>query len=149
MPRLALRRRRSADTFPAAAGAIAAGLAVGATLGFLLGELFGPTASRVIRTRRATPDDAPSAASLVDLALTALDADLPLRAARLDVVPVGRQAIEIHGWVDDRRARSRAGRLVADAVAPAKVVNCLLVHGEDDLPWQEQAPEPDADARPA
>lgn len=123
---------------------------MGAAVGFLLGEFFGPAASRVIRTRRATPDDVPSAASLVELALGALDADLPLRACHLEVVPVGRQAIEIHGWVADRRARSRAGRLVADAVTPASVVNCLLVRGEDDLPWtDDHAQTLDADARPA
>lgn len=122
---------------------------MGATVGFLLGEFFGPTASRVLRAGRPAAGTTPSAASLVELALTALDADLPLRAARLDVVPVGRQAIEIHGWVDDRRARSRAGRLVADAVAPASVVNCVLVRGEDDLPWSDDATALDADARPA
>jgi len=49
------------------------------------------------------------------------------------VVPVGRNALELHGWVPDRRARAAAARLVAGAVTVERLVNCLLVRGEDDL----------------
>lgn len=78
-------------------------------------------------------------AELVHDAQSAIEADLSLRDLRLEVVPVGRDALELHGWVPDRRTRAAAARLVASAVPVQRLVNCLLVRGEDDL-----APLPDA-----
>ena len=141
MARFTVRRRREPrPSGLAAAGLAAAGLAVGAALGFLAGELFGPRATRVVRTpHRPRSAGARSVAELVHDAQSALEADLSLRDLRLEVVPVGRDALELHGWVPNRRTRSAAARLVASAVTVERLVNCLLVRGEDDL-----APLPDA-----
>ena len=133
MPRFAVRRRPSRPDGLAAAGLVTAGLALGAALGFLVGELVGPRAARV--TRRGpgpAPEGERSVAELVHDAQSALDADVRLRDLQLEVVPVGRNALELHGWVPDRRARAAAGRLVAAAVTVERLVNCLLVRGEDD-----------------
>jgi len=78
-------------------------------------------------------------AELVHDAQSALEADLMLRELQLEVVPVGRNALELHGWVPNRRTRAAAARLVASAVRVERLVNCLLVRGEDDL-----GPLPDA-----
>jgi hypothetical protein len=135
MARFTVRRRPSTrPTGLAVAGLAAAGLAVGAALGFLIGELVGPRATRVVRTPRRVDDaDTRSVAELVHDAQSAIEADLALRALKLDVVPVGRDALELHGWVPDRRTRAAAARLVASAVPVRRLVNCLLVRGEDDL----------------
>lgn len=129
MPRLTVRRRDDGTAFPT--GVVALGLALGAAAGFLLGEWLGPRATRVVRPR---PSLRPSVAELVHDAQEALAADLRLRDCRLEVVPVGRNALELHGWVPDRRARRHAETVVSATVTVERLVNCLLVRGEDDLP---------------
>ncbi|MES2123067.1 MAG: hypothetical protein V4503_00110 [Gemmatimonadota bacterium] len=114
-------------------GAVALGLALGATAGFLLSEFFGGAATRLLRGEAEPRPAAGSVAELVHDALSALENDILLRECHLDVVPVRRFAIEIHGWVPTRKARLQAQRLVSDAVHPAQVINCILVRGEDDL----------------
>ncbi|MEO5800090.1 MAG: hypothetical protein ABIZ70_16010 [Gemmatimonadales bacterium] len=133
MPRLALRHRRPAASTPATLGAVTLGLAAGAAVGFLLSELFAGTAKRLLGEAAKPAPDQGSVAEIVHDALSVLENDLQLRECHLDVVPVRRFAIEIHGWVPDRPSRLRAQRLVAAAVAPAEVINCVLVRGEDDL----------------
>ncbi len=113
------------------AGVIVAGLAVGGILGTLLAELLAPLAQRA--TRRIGKPGKPSVAELVHDAQAVLDADVPLRECALEVIPVGRGSIELHGWVADRRARTRAATLVAQGVNAASVINCILVRGEDDV----------------
>ncbi len=107
------------------------GVAVGATLGFILGELIGPVAKRVT-SRPARRDARPSMAELVHGAHAALIADVQLREWQLEVVPVGKGRIELRGWVGTRAARTRAARLVGEAIEAEAVVNCILVRGEDD-----------------
>ena len=110
---------------------VVAGLALGATLGTLIAELVAPAAQRASRQLRRQPNR--SVAELVHDAQLVLDADLQLRECGLGVIPVGRTAIELHGWVNDRRSRTRAAQLVAERVEGASVINCILVHGEDDI----------------
>jgi len=133
MTRLALRRRRAATTLdlPTAAGAVALGLAAGTLAGFLLGELWGPTASRAIRTPKRAAQKS-SVAALVEATHEALAADPTVAACGLEVTPVGRRAVELHGWVPNRATRARALRHVREALPEASVIDCLLVHGEDD-----------------
>lgn len=87
-----------------------------------------------------------SVAEMVHDALSVLENDIKLRECHLDIVPVRRFALEIHGWVPDRPSRQRAQRLVADAVREAEVINCILVRGEDDLAFDLIE---DTDALPA
>jgi hypothetical protein len=126
-------------------GAVALGLALGATAGILLGRFFSGAATEA-------PDGSQGAGSVAELvhdALSALENDLQLREYHLDVVPIRRTALEVHGWVPDRQSRLRAQRLVTAAVHPADVINCILVRGEDDLPFDVLDDVDDLDARPA
>ena len=131
MARIAL-RRAGGDATPPAAGTLLLGLGVGVALGFLLGEFAGPAASRALR-RRGQRDNEEHAPSLTSTAQSVLDDDVQLRDCGLKVIAVGRERIELHGWVPDRRSRARAAHLVSDAVSADAIINCLLVRGEDDL----------------
>lgn len=134
MVRLAARRRPARPDGLAAIGVAVAGLAIGATLGFLLGEVVGPRAEGAIRSPiRKRDGDSRSVAGLVHDAQAALDADLRLRDLDLEIIPVGRDAVELRGWVPDRPSRVAAARLVTGALAGGRLVNRLLVRGEDDL----------------
>lgn len=134
MSRFVVRRRPAAKTASTARGVttVAVGLAIGAALGFVLGELIGPVAKRVVR-RPARREGGPSMAELVHGAHAALIGDVQLREWPLEVVPVGKGRIELRGWVGSRAARTRAARLVNEAVQAEAVVNGILVRGEDDL----------------
>ncbi len=111
---------------------VIAGLALGAAAGFVLGELFGPRAGLAAAPAAVPSQPGRSMAELVGAALTALSADQDLARLDLEVIPVSRQVIELHGWVPSRRLRTRALQLVGDAVGRDAVVNRLLVRGEDD-----------------
>lgn len=129
---------------PIPGGAIILGLGLGVAVGFVLGELLGPVpAGSLFGAIRPAAAFDPSVRALVDQARAVLDDDLMLRDCGLDVIPVGPGRIELHGWVADRRSRARAARLVGDAVRADAIINCLLVHGEDDLP--DSRDESDAD----
>jgi hypothetical protein len=128
MPRLLVRRRLA--THGLRIGPALIGLALGTTAGFLLGEFFGPTASR--RLARPAPTGRPSMAELVHDAQAALDADETLAALTLEIRPVSRQTVGVHGWVPTRVLRSRADRVVREAIGSDQVVNRILVRGEDD-----------------
>ncbi len=133
MSRFIVRRGRVNEAPPRshAAGLIATGLAAGAVLGVLIAELFVPAVRRAGRTGRRQ-QAARSVAELVHDAQEVLHTDLQLRDCGLEVLPVGRGTIELHGWVADRRSRTRATTLVAARVHADSVVNCILVRGEDD-----------------
>lgn len=115
-------------------GPAVAGLALGAAVGFVLGEVLGPRAERGIGSRRgrSTPAAARSMAELVEDALAALAEAAELAPLGLEVIPVSRQVVELHGWVGSRAVRTRAARVVAARVGTDSVTNRLLVRGEDD-----------------
>lgn len=71
-------------------------------------------------------------AELVHDAQAALSTDAQLGALSIDVLPVSRQRVELHGWVPARNLRARAHRLACDAVGSDAIINCILVRGEDD-----------------
>jgi hypothetical protein len=128
MSGLVVRRRPASG--PSLLGPALLALGLGAVAGFVLGEYFGPAAERTLAgTRRRA---APTLAELVHDAQAALDADPTLASLGLDVLPVSRQSVELHGWVPSRALRTRAHRAVRDAIGTDAVINCLLVRGEDD-----------------
>ncbi len=133
MTRFIVRRARVSESQPRsrATGLIATALAAGTVLGVLVAELFIPAVQRASRNGRRVRA-ARSVAELVHDAQEVLHTDLQLREAGLEVLPVGRGTIELHGWVADRRLRTRATTLVAAQVHAESVVNCILVRGEDD-----------------
>jgi hypothetical protein len=67
------------------------------------------------------------------LARQALRADAVLAELGLRVVPVSAGTVELHGWVATRALRAHALRTVKSAPTVERVVNHLLVRGEDDL----------------
>jgi hypothetical protein len=122
--------RRGAPGRRSLLGPALVGLGLGALAGFVLGELYGPAALRAVATPRR--GRGPSMAELVHDAQAALAGDDLLAPLGLEILPVSRQTVELHGWVPSRRLRTRAHRVVREAVGADAVVNCLLVRGEDD-----------------
>jgi len=127
---------------------IVAGFALGATAGWLIGELTG----RVTRERlRDTLGDLRvrrhAAGAPVDTrqrVRAALDADPDLRSLDLQIVPAGRGAVELRGWVPSRTLRARATRIAATAASATRLIDALLVRGEDDRPLEDEPRPADA-----
>lgn len=122
--------RRTTPAAPSLLVPAVVGLALGAAAGFVLGEILGPRAERGLGPR---PEPATrTMAELVHDALAALADDADLAPLGLEVIPVSRQTVELHGWVPARALRARAARVVATAIGGPAVVNRVLVRGEDD-----------------
>ena len=136
-------RSRRPGSAPGVALAGLAGLSLGVFAGFLLGEVAGPAAERTLRGGHVEPPTRSDVAALVAQARRALDGDLLLRDCHVHVVPVGPGRIELRGWVPDRRSRTRAAQLVTASVHADALINCLLVHGEDDQAPETATPAPD------
>jgi hypothetical protein len=116
-----------------------AGLGLGLAAGFLLGELYAGEGTRRLShgwgqlRRRVGRTVTPS--ELTEELQEKLDLALGPDAQSLEVVAVGRGAVELHGWVTSRAARTRAYRAARAALAPeVRLIDRLLVWGEDDLP---------------
>lgn len=114
-----------------------AGAVIGVAAGLVLGQWLGvPTPARARRVLSGVAAgferERLSAAETTRVARRALEADPDLSALRLEPLAVGPGAVELHGWVPDRRLRARAARRVAEAEGIETLVNCLLVRGEDD-----------------
>jgi hypothetical protein len=114
---------------------VVGGFALGALAGWLLGEWTGGLSRERIagyvgrRRPEAVPGPPPR-----ERIRAALQADPDLRELGLRTIPAGRTAIELHGWVPSRRLRARATRLAATAAGATRLIDCLLVRGEDDRP---------------
>jgi hypothetical protein len=114
------------------------GAAVGVAAGFVLGEWFGPLtparAGRVLARARGSVARGPrlKAAETARVARLALEGDAQLSPLHLEPIAVGPGVVELHGWVPTRSLRARATRIVAATPGIDSLVNCLLVHGEDD-----------------
>lgn len=121
---------------------------VGAAAGWLLAEMTGGVSrarvSSYLTARKQPRDEDQEPATPRARVQAALEADPELGALGLRLVPAGRLALELHGWVPSRRIRARAARIAAAAAAPVRLVDCLLVRGEDDRPAAEPAPATDA-----
>lgn len=120
-----------------------AGFAVGALAGWLAGELTGGlTRQRMnhyVSGLRRPADDREAPATPRERVRAALDADPDLSRLALEVIPAGRGAVELHGWVPSRTLRARATRLAATAAGATRLIDSLLVRGEDDRPVEEDA----------
>lgn len=133
-------RRIRSDDGAGIAPTLLLGLGLGLAAGFVLGELYAGEGRRAVK--RALPwrkrDENPTASDLSDDLQTRLRELLGPDADTLELVPVGRNAIELHGWVSSRPSRARAIRAARDGLDPAiKLVDRLLVWGEDDGPTAE------------
>lgn len=118
-----------------------AGFAAGALAGWLVGELTGGlTRQRMnhyVSGLRRPVNDLEAPATPRERVRAALDADPDLSRLALDVIPAGRGAVELHGWVPSRTLRARATRLAATAAGATRLIDSLLVRGEDDRPVEE------------
>lgn len=122
-------------------------MVVGGAVGFLLGELYAGEGRRRLRSgfaqlrRRFRPPQSPG--TLTEELQQRLTAALGAESESLELVAVGRDAVELHGWVTDRAARPRAFRAARAALAPEiRLIDRLLVWGEDDQPLP-MAPRPE------
>jgi hypothetical protein len=115
------------------------GAGLGLVTGFVLGELLGsrklpipPRWGSVPRGKLVARREGPPAAA--SLARAALRSDDQLHDLALETVGVSPGVVEIHGWVPSRNLRARAIRVVHALPGIERVVDCILVHGEDDVP---------------
>lgn len=124
------------------------GTALGVAAGFVLGELLGPVDRRRVGNL-FQPARRPSArlrpAELVRAVQAVLRQDTVLRELELRPLAAGPGVLELHGWVPTRAIRAQAARTVGAIAGVERLVNCLLVRGEDDAP----APANPATGRPA
>ncbi|HEY7682792.1 MAG TPA: BON domain-containing protein [Gemmatimonadales bacterium] len=121
------------------------GAAIGVVAGFALGEWLGPlTVDRakplLDRMRQGSEDSGRlGAAEAARAARRTLASDPDLKGLGLEPIAVGPGVVELHGWVPSRALRARAARLVAGTAGIDSLVNCVLVHGEDDAPGSLRA----------
>ncbi len=105
-------------------------LIAGLAAGVALRDFAAPALARFIRSR--SNRRLPSLAELVHDAQQALSEDADLATQSIDVVPVARGMVGLRGWVDSRRLRARAHRIVCDVLGSDAVIDSLMVRGEDD-----------------
>ena len=112
-------------------GGAALGLAAGLIVNETMGEV-GPARIKglVRKRRRAMPARTGQLARLVRQALRA---DPDLAHLTLDALAVSAGSVELHGWVATRAERARAARVACAVPGLERLINCLLVHGEDDF----------------
>lgn len=112
---------------------VVTGLAIGMTLGALAGDVNPGRLTRAARRLRDQPAAQPtSAAGAARAAREALENDAALALLGIEVVPISLHVVELRGWVSGRPARSAAARAVRAIPGIDKVINSILVRGEDD-----------------
>ena len=134
-----MRRHRIRTARPTGGWApvLAVGLGLGLATGFLLGEFFAghPPAAlrRLWRRWRRGDEEQPTPAAIAEQLRVRLEQALGPDSQSIEFVPIGRNAVEVTGWVTSRPARSRALRIAREALGPdTRLVDSLLVWGEDD-----------------
>ena len=112
------------------------GLALGAAAGFAAATWLGPMRWPGARERAGRPRGGRSSVShtapLVRAVRRLLAADPVLAPLALEPIAVSADRVELHGWVPSRTLRARAWRTARQAPGVDSVINCILVHGEDD-----------------
>lgn len=125
-------------------GWTALGVVSGLVAGFALSEWVGGVNRRRLSamvTRRPREGPRPAtAAATARAACAALDADPSLAELALEATPISAGVVELHGWVPSRAVRAYAGRVARGVPGVERVVNRLLVDGEDngDLPRKDR-----------
>ena len=112
-------------------------LALGAAAGFAAATWFGPRLREVGAGlgRLLTGDEEepqPHSSHLASRVRGAFAADPLLASLELEPIPVSAGMVELHGWVATRSERARAWRVARAVPGIESIVNCILVHGEDD-----------------
>ena len=112
-------------------GGAALGLAAGLVVSETLGET-GPARIRGMVQRRRRPAPARTG-QLARLVRQALRLDPALARLTLDALAVSARTVELHGWVNTRAQRTLAARVAGGVPGLDAIINCILVHGEDDF----------------
>jgi BON domain len=112
------------------------GMGAGLVAGFALSEWMGGVstgrmrgAARRIREGSGTGLTTSASVRAVEAALRA---EPRLGSLNLLAAPVARGVVELRGWVPDRATRSLAARVALAAPGIERVINSVLVRGEDD-----------------
>jgi len=111
------------------------GAAIGVAAGFVLGEVLGPVDRNQVKdllTGGARPGPRLRPAELVRAVRTELRLDSALHPLNLEPLAAGPGIVELHGWVPSRALRTRAVRVASAAPGLDRLINRLLVRGEDD-----------------
>ena len=112
-----------------------AGLTTGVLGGIVLAAWLGRgnrrRLKRAINQWRPAPAPPRNIATPARSTQAALDAS-ELRPFRIEVIGVMPGIVELHGWVPSRSIRASAARIAAQVPGIERVVNCILVRGEDD-----------------
>jgi hypothetical protein len=120
-----------------------AGLSAGILGGVVLAAWFGRGNRR--RIKRAISQWRPATAPARNIATparstqAALDSS-DLRQFRVEVIGVMPGVVELHGWVPSRSIRAQAARIATRVPGIDRVVNCILVRGEDDKTAKDITP---------
>ena len=112
-------------------GGAVLGLAAGLVVSETLGEV-GPARMKGLVRQRRRPAPARTG-QLARLVRQAMHLDPALSSLSLDALAVSARTVELHGWVNTRAERTRAGRVARGVPGLEGIINCILVHGEDDL----------------
>jgi len=112
-------------------GGAALGLAAGLIVSETLGEI-GPARIKGLVRKRRRPAPARTG-QLARLVRQALSIDPALAHLTLEALAVSARTVELHGWVSTRAERTRAARVASGVPGLDAIINCLLVHGEDDF----------------
>ena len=137
MPQRRIRPETGASLLPT----ILTGLGIGLAIGLLAGEVWAGRGRKALIPWRPKPPAPPSTAILTNRVRQKLEALLGAEASGLPLVAVGRNGIELHGWVASRSSRSRAIRAIRELLGgDLTLVDRLLVWGEDDTPLPPRTP---------
>jgi osmotically-inducible protein OsmY len=118
-------------------GGAALGLAAGLIVSETLGEV-GPARIRGMVRKRRRPAPARTG-QLARLVRQALRLDPALSLLTLHALAVSAGTVELHGWVGTRALRARAARVARGVPGVDAIINCILVHGEDDFDSPEDS----------
>lgn len=118
-------------------GGAALGFAAGLIVSETLGEV-GPARIRGMVRKRRRPAPARTG-QLARLVRQALRLDPALSLLKLHALAVSAGTVELHGWVGTRALRARAARVARGVPGVDAIINCILVHGEDDFDSPEDS----------
>ena len=124
-------RLSGGEIFGWALAGFGAGLLAGAALAAMVGRGAPTRVRRTITGWKDRPAPPPSINDGVRDVRAALDRSDLLHFA-IEIIPVKTGVVELHGWVPTRAIRARAVRLATAVTGIERVINGLLVQGEDD-----------------
>ena len=115
------------------------GLALGIAAGALAGDVNRGRIQRGVRRLRDQPPPSLPSAAAARAAAAALASHDELGPLGLGVFAVSPNTVELRGWVPSRPVRTAAARIAGTVPGVDRVINSILVRGEDDRPVHEGA----------